>query len=53
MTTRAVPGRGWFLAGTILTLPAGLAPTAGQFTPPLISGVPLWPFFLIALLRNR
>src|SRR5215210_1426454 len=32
MTTRAI-GRGWFLAGTILTLLAGLAHTAGQFTP--------------------
>ena len=21
--------------------------------PPLISGVPIWPFFLMALLRNR
>jgi hypothetical protein len=33
MITRAVPGRGWFLAGTVLTLLAGLAHTAGQFTP--------------------
>jgi hypothetical protein len=33
MTPRAVSGQGWFLAGTILTLLAGLAHTAGQFTP--------------------
>jgi hypothetical protein len=33
MTTRALPGRGWFMAGTLLTLLAGLAHTAGQFTP--------------------
>ncbi|MEO5822986.1 MAG: hypothetical protein ABIT71_20975 [Vicinamibacteraceae bacterium] len=31
--TRAIPGQGWFLAGTLLTLLAGLAHTAGQFTP--------------------
>ena len=42
MTTRAVPGQGWFLAGTLLTLLAGLAHTAGQFThdePELASGL--------------
>jgi hypothetical protein len=42
MTTHAIPGRGWFLAGTILTLLAGLAHTAGQFThdePELASGL--------------
>ena len=33
MTTRAVPGRGWFLTGILLTLLAGLAHSAGQFTP--------------------
>ena len=32
-TPRSLPGRGWFLAGTILLALAGAAHTAGQFTP--------------------
>ena len=30
---RTVPGRGWFIAGTVLLFLAGAAHTAGQFTP--------------------
>ena len=32
-TSRAIPGRGWFIAGTALLALAGAAHTAGQFTP--------------------
>jgi hypothetical protein len=32
-TPRALPGRGWFLTGTVLVALAGTAHTLGQFTP--------------------
>ena len=33
LTSRAIPGRSWFIAGTVLLALAGAAHTAGQFTP--------------------
>ena len=41
-SSRSVPGRGWFLAGTVLIVLAGAAHTAGQFTPdepPIAAGL--------------